>query len=283
VLDRFAGGLLFYYFGNVDQVSHMMWRARDPRHPAYDAARDRVHEKTIEELYVGLDKIVAETIPRLGPEDLLVVMSDHGFTSWRRAFHLNSWLRDQGYLAVVDPKQTEDPGFFGNVDWTRTRAYALGLNGLYVNVKGREKNGVVDPGQRAALAEEIAEKLLATKDPASGAPAITKVYRREQVYKLAGHEDIAPDLIVGYAKGTRGSDESALGALTPEVIVDNKDPWSGDHCMDHEAVPGILLTSRALRKPAPSLQTLAAAILAEFGVEEFPAANGPQPTDSKED
>lgn len=274
VLDGFTDGLLFYYFGNVDQVAHMMWRARDPQHPAYDAARDRVHEKAVEELYAGLDAVVAETAARLGPEDVLVVMSDHGFTSWRRAFHLNSWLRDQGYLAVLDPKQTDDPGFFGNVDWTRTRAYALGLNGLYVNVKGREKDGVVDPAQREALAAEIGQKLLATIDPANGAPAITKVYRREQTYHLAGHEDIAPDLVVGYAKGTRGSDESALGALTRDVIVDNKDPWSGDHCMDHEAVPGILLTSRPLRKPAPSLQTLAAAILAEFGVEEFPAVGG---------
>jgi predicted AlkP superfamily phosphohydrolase/phosphomutase len=271
VLDGFSGGLLFYYFGNVDQVSHMMWRARDPQHPAYDPARDRVHEKAIEELYVGLDKVVGETTARLGPDDVLVVMSDHGFTSWRRSFHLNSWLRDQGYLAVIDPKQTEDPGFFGNVDWSRTRAYALGLNGLYVNVKGREKNGIVDPSQRESLAAEIAQKLLATKDPDSGAAAITKVYRREQVFRLAGHEDIAPDLIIGYAKGTRGSDESALGALTREVIVDNKEPWSGDHCMDHEAVPGILLTSRPLRKPAQSLEMLAAAILAEFGVEQFPA------------
>ena len=270
VLDGFGGGLLFYYFGNVDQVSHMMWRARDPQHPAYDPTRDRAHEKVIEELYVGLDAIVAMTAARLGPDDLLVVMSDHGFTSWRRAFHLNSWLRDHGYLAVLDPRRADDPGLFGNVDWSRTRAYALGLNGLYINVKGREKDGIVDPRARESLAAEIAAKLLATLDPATGKPAVTKMYRREEVFHLAGNEDIAPDLVVGYAKGTRGSDESALGTLTPGVIVDNMDPWSGDHCMDHEAVPGILLTSRALRKPAPSLQTLAAAILAEFGVDRFP-------------
>jgi predicted AlkP superfamily phosphohydrolase/phosphomutase len=274
VLDRFTGGLLFYYFGNGDQVAHMMWRARDPGHPAYDAARDRAHEKTVEEIYAGFDALVGETAARLGPNDLLVVMSDHGFTSWRRSFHLNSWLRDQGYLAVRDASRVEDPGYFENVDWSRTRAYALGVNGLYVNLKGREKDGTVGAGERDALLAEIAAKLLGTRDPATGAPAITKVYRREQVFTSAGNDDVAPDLIVGYAKGTRGSDESALGALTREVIVDNKDPWSGDHCMDHEAVPGVLLTSRQLRKPAPSLQTLAAAILAEFGVQEFPAAAG---------
>ena len=270
VLDRFDDGLLFYYFGNVDQVSHMMWRPMDPQHPAYDPEHDVQHAQVVEELYAGLDAIVGDTLARLGEDDLLVVMSDHGFTSWRRSFHLNSWLRDNGYLALLNPHRKDDPGFFGNVDWARTRAYALGLNGLYVNLKGREVPGAVDPGDRDALLAEIRERLLQMQDPATGAPAITKVYRREEVYTAAGHEDIAPDLIVGYAKGTRGSDESALGGLPPEVIVDNTDPWNGDHCMDHEAVPGILLTNRALRKPAPTLQTLAGAILAEYGIDAFP-------------
>ena len=271
VLDRFESGLLFYYFGNGDQVAHMMWRARDPQHPAYDPARDRAHERIVEDLYAGFDRVVGETLARLGADDLLVVMSDHGFTSWRRVFHLNSWLRDNGYLAVKDPARTDDPGYFENVDWRRTRAYGLGINGLYINLAGREKDGVVTPAERETLVSEIAQKLLATTDPATGGPVATKVYRREQVYRLAGLDDVAPDLVVGYAKGTRGSDESALGALTKDVIVDNKDPWSGDHCMDHESVPGVLLTSRRLRKPAPSLETLAGAILAEFGVDDFPS------------
>lgn len=270
VLDGFSDGLLFYYFGNVDQVSHMMWRPRDPGHPAYNAEVDARHARVVEELYQGLDAIISDTLERLGPDDLLVVMSDHGFTSWRRAFHLNSWLRDQGYLAVRDPSRLDDAGFFTAVDWSRTRAYALGLNGLYINLKGREKDGVVEPGAREALVSEIAERLLGTRDPATGHPAITKVYRREQVYAMAGNEDVAPDLVVGYAKGTRGSDESALGGLSREVIVDNTSPWSGDHCMDHETVPGILLSSRPLRRPAPAIEQLAAAILAEFGIDGFP-------------
>lgn len=121
VLDRFDDGLLFYYFGNVDQVSHMMWRARDPQHPAYNAVTDSPNATVVDELYRGLDAIVTDTLATLGPDDLLVVMSDHGFTSWRRAFHLNSWLRDNGYLTLVDPNRRDDPGFFGNVDWARTR------------------------------------------------------------------------------------------------------------------------------------------------------------------
>ena len=171
---------------------------------------------------------------------------------------------------MVDPNRRDDPGFFGNVDWARTRAYAIGLNGLYVNLKGRERDGIVEPGARESLAKEIAGKLLGTVDPATGSAAITRIYRREDVYHLTGNEDIAPDLVVGYAKGTRGSDESALGSLPPQVIVDNTSAWSGDHCMDHLTVPGILLSSRALKRPAATIENLAAAILAEFGIDGFP-------------
>lgn len=271
-LARFHDGFLFYYFGNVDQVSHMMWRARDPQHPAYDPAVDRQFEHVIEDLYVGLDAVVGRTLDTLGEQDLLVVMSDHGFTSWRRSFHLNSWLRDNGYLRPLGLLSADQSVPFGSVDWRHTRAYAVGLNGLYLNVKGREAYGTVAPEEREALAAEIADKLLKTVDPATGTPAVTQVFKREAVYKVAGHEDIAPDLIVGYAKGVRSSDESALGGLAPEVIADNRDPWSGDHCMDPATVPGILFSSRPLRKPAPDLRTLAGSILSEFGIETFPTA-----------
>jgi predicted AlkP superfamily phosphohydrolase/phosphomutase len=276
VLDRFKDGLLFYYFGNVDQIAHMMWRARDPGHPAHDPAIDPKYADVIEARYVGLDRIVGDTLDAIGTDGTLVVLSDHGFTSWRRSFHLNTWLKQEGFLTLANPAREDDPGFFGNVDWSRTRAYGIGLNGLYVNVQGREMSGAVAPGDRERVMEEIAAKLLQTIDPATGQPAITKVYRREQVYTDAGFFDRAPDLVVGYAKGTRGSDESALGSIPPEVIVDNTDPWSGDHCMDHEAVPGVLLSNRRLRKPAPSLDKVAAAVLAEFGIDEFPVrpANG---------
>lgn len=269
-LDRFARGLLFYYFGNVDQVAHMMFRARDPEHPAYDPAADAAYARVVEELYVGLDRIVGDTLDALGPEDTLVVMSDHGFASWRRTFHLNTWLKEEGFLTLANPGRQDDPGFFGNVDWSRTRAYGLGLNGLYINVRGREGSGVVEPAERARVMDEIAARLLATIDPATGQPAVTKVYRREDVYTDAGLFDRAPDLVIGYAKGTRGSDETALGGIPKDVLVDNTEAWSGDHCWDHETVPGVLLSNRPLRKPAPSLATLAAAVLAEFGIDQFP-------------
>jgi predicted AlkP superfamily phosphohydrolase/phosphomutase len=271
VLDEFTDGLLFYYFENLDQVSHMMWRARDPGHPAYDAARDAPFSAVVDDLYVAFDQIVGETMRRIGSDTTLIVMSDHGFASWRRSFNLNSWLRDNGYLDVVDPTVRDDPGLFQNVDWSRTRAYGLGLNGLYINLRGREKWGIVPPSDRSSLIDEIRQRLLGTIDPKTGRPAVTRVDRREQIYADAGHLAVAPDLIVGYADGTRVSNESALGGVPAGVLVDNTQEWSGDHCMDPETVPGILLTNRPLRQPAGSLDKVAGAILAEFGITGFPA------------
>ncbi len=271
VLSQFDKGFLFYYFGNVDQTSHMLMRSRDPGHPGYDPEVDPQYAGIIEDLYEELDGVVGYTLENMPPDTKLIVMSDHGFTSFRRAFNLNSWLRDHGYVVMKDPNRRDDPGYFLNVDWSKTRAYGLGLNGLYINLKGREKNGIVDASERGALMQEIKEKLLAEIDPATGEPAVTKVYISEEWYQDRGHLDIGPDMQVGYAKMTRGSNESALGEFPPEVIVDNTEEWSGDHCMDHEAVPGILLSSEPLVRPAGSLKDLGSSILAEFGIEQgFP-------------
>ncbi len=275
VLAQFRSGLLFYYFGNLDQVSHMMWRSMDPGHPAYDPAADAPFKHAVEAVYEQLDGVVGYTLERMGEGTTLIVMSDHGFTSWRRSFNLNAWLRDNGYLALKNPYLKKDRGLFTNVDWFGTRAYGVGLNGLYINLAGRERNGIVPPGERRALMDEIARRLEETIDPGTGRPAVTRVFKREDAYKDRGEIDIGPDLVVGYAKGTRCSNGSALGEVGGEVLSDNHDEWSGDHCMDPAGVPGILTSSRPLRRPAPALKDLAAAVLAEFGIDGFPS-RGPE-------
>ena len=268
VLDQFQEGLLFFYLGNVDQVSHVMWKVLDPGHPMYDPDVDPKYAGLIADLYVGMDAVVGQALERLTTGDTLFVMSDHGFASWRRSFHLNAWLKEKGYLAVKDPGMENDPGLFMNVDWAHTRAYGVGLNGLYINLKGREKNGIVPEEKRKALMDEIAAALLAEVDPKTGGPVVTKAYQREEAYKDRGELEIGPDIIVGTAKGTSISGHSALGAVGKEALTDNVDEWSGDHLMDHETVPGILLTNRPLKKPAPRLQDLAQSVLLEFGIDE---------------
>jgi predicted AlkP superfamily phosphohydrolase/phosphomutase len=272
VLGAFERGLLFYYMGSADQVSHMLWDSLDPQHPQYDPEVHPAFADVIPSIYARLDEMIGLTLEKLRPEDTLVVMSDHGFTSWTRTFNLNAWLAENGYLVLGNPERRAAKGFFSGVDWSKSRAYGLGINGLYLNLAGREKNGVVAPGDRLALMREIHDKLLQVVDPATGGPAITKVYLRDEAFRDRGHEEVGPDLVIGYAKGTRCSGDSSIGGIADEVFEDNTDDWPGDHLMDHETVPGILATNRPLARPVANLRELAPAILAGFGVEGFPAA-----------
>ncbi len=265
-LRRFDRGLLFYYWGNADLVSHMMWRPLDPGHPAYDPVKDPPFADAVPQAYVEADRLVSYALDHVGPDTLVIAMSDHGFTSWRRTFHLNAWLHQHGYLAVKDETLPAGLELFTNLDWARTRAYGFGLNALYVNLKGREKDGIVPPADRDALLAELKQALETTIDPHTGKPAVGHVYLRDQTYSDGGQRAIGPDAVIGYAKGTRGSDESALGEVEREVLTDNDKAWSGDHEMDSPAVPGILATSRPLKRPARNLRELNASVLAEFGI-----------------
>ena len=269
LLPQFRRGLLFYYFGHIDQVSHMMWAPRDPTHPAHDPVADARYAGVVEDLYIQADSIVGEVLT-LGGDATVIVMSDHGFASWKRAFNLNTFLRQRGYLALNERSRDSGAAYFPGVDWSRTQAYGLGLNGLYVNVRGREPFGSVPLDQHRLIAEEVAAALLRVTDPATGQPVVARVYRREEIYRDTGHLELGPDLIVGYAIGYRTSNESALGQVTPQMIADNVSAWSGDHAMVHDAVPGILFSTQPLKQPVTSLRDLAAAVLAEFGIEGFP-------------
>jgi predicted AlkP superfamily phosphohydrolase/phosphomutase len=268
VLHRFDRGLLFFYEGNTDLISHMMWRAMDPGHPAYDPVKDPPFADAVPSAYVEADRLVTYALDHLDKDTLVIAMSDHGFASLRRTFDLNAWLHQNGYLAVMDESLPAGRELFTNVDWARTRAYGLGLNGLYVNLRGREKDGIVPPSERDALLVEIKVRLEATIDPSTARPAIGHVYLRDETFTDGGQREVGPDAVVGYAKGTRGADSSALGEVAREVLTDNDKPWSGDHEMDSPAVPGILASSRLLKRPARNLRELHASVLAEFGLKE---------------
>ena len=268
VLRQFDRGLLFYYWGNADLISHMMWRPMDPGHPAYDPVKDPPYADVVPSAYEEADKLVTYALDHMGEDTLLIAMSDHGFTSWRRTFHLNAWLHQNGYLAVKDESLPAGRELLTNVDWTRTRAYGFGLNSLYVNLQGREKDGIVPASEYGALLAEIEQRLEATIDPWNAKPAIGHVYLRDQAFSDGGQRAIGPDAVIGWAKGTRGADSSALGEVEREVLSDNDKPWSGDHEMDTPDVPGILATSRPLKRPARNLRELHASVLAEFGVED---------------
>ncbi|NKB89731.1 MAG: hypothetical protein GKS06_16060 [Acidobacteria bacterium] len=274
--DTFEGGFLFSYFGSGDQTSHVMWGVtRDTGHPQYDPALHDQYRELIPNIYEEFDALIGETLDTIDDNTTLVVMSDHGFASWRRSFNLNTWLVENGYMTLQRQTSLPVKEFFNGVDWRRTRAYSIGISALYLNLRGREPSGQVAPGDRMALLEQIERDLLATIDPVTGEPAVTKIYIRERDFHDRGNLEIGPDIIVGFANGTRGSGNNALGGIAEEVITDNTEEWSGDHIMDHRTVPGVLFASRPLQREATSLQNLAAALLAEFGIDDFPDGTTP--------
>jgi predicted AlkP superfamily phosphohydrolase/phosphomutase len=273
-LDRYEWGLLYCYFSTVDPLQHMFWRLRDQEHCMYDEELAAKYGGVIEHYYTRLDSVLGGAISRVGDDATVIVLSDHGFTTFRKNFHLDTWLYWNGYISLRDEFREESDEFFENVDWSGTRAYALGLNGLYINQIGRESGGIVAPGpEKEHLLDELRDKLLAVTDPENGRQVIAAVYKTGECYSGGCAED-APDLIIGYGAGYRGSWETALGKVTRSLLTDNAKKWSGDHCMAKEVIPGVLFTNRRIGYTRPALYDLAPTILAEFGIDKHPGMDG---------
>lgn len=259
-LDRRDSELVVSVFVQTDRVSHMFWRGLDERHPLH-AESSPLARGAIEHSYREADRVLGEVVRRLKPDDKLIVLSDHGFSSFRRAVNLNRWLIDRGYLALAAGADPNRP-LFAAVDFSRTRAYALGLNGVYVNRRGREPQGIVADADVAALKRELSLGLAQLRDPADDAAMVHAVYDADTLYS-AEHRDEAPDLVVGYAPGYRASWQTSLGAAPAELVVDNRQPWSGDHCIAPDAVPGVLFASFKPQRPVDGIADLAALIASE--------------------
>ena len=263
-LKTFEEGLLFFYFSSVDQGCHMLWQYMDADHPAHSA--DPQLAKSVETIYRGLDESLGQVLKAAGDDTTVIVMSDHGFCPFYRGVNLNTWLYEKGYVTLRNPARQGQFPLFANVDWTRTRAYAMGLNGLYVNLKGREKNGIVEPGEaHTQLLDELEKELRLLRDPENDQPAVTLTVRPRRDFH-GKHAKNGPDIIVGYNSGYRSSWESPLGEFPKDLFVDNHDAWSGDHAVDYRHVPGVLLTNRKITLEEPALYDLTVAILALYGV-----------------
>ena len=273
-LDRFDWGLLYCYFSTTDCLQHMFWRMIDPGHPMYDSTLAEQYGGTIQHYYARMDSVLGHAVERVGKDATVIVVSDHGFTSFRRNVHLNTWLYQNGYIALKDSYRGASDEFFENVDWSHTKAYALGLNGLYINEVGREQEGIVAPGaEKEALLNELAAKLEAITDSKTGEQAIEKAYKTSEYYS-GESVGLAPDMIVGYAGGYRASWETSLGKITRTLFTDNAKRWSGDHCMASDVIPGILLTSKPIAVSNPALYDMAPTMLGEFGIDKLPNMNG---------
>jgi predicted AlkP superfamily phosphohydrolase/phosphomutase len=267
-LERFREGLFFMLYDTPDRVQHMMWRFRDREHPYFNADAGPELATRIEEHYQRCDRLLADVLDKVDQNTLLMVLSDHGFGSFRRAFDTNTWLWQNGLLALKDSrKPSEDLGEgFAAVDWSRSYAYAVGLGGIYLNFKGRERGGILEEGADAERVRRAIQTGMADfPDADTGRPAVRSVSRREELYSgpFAGN---APDLLVNFYPGFRVSWKTAVGGFSNALLENNTRRWSGDHIVDPESVPGILFMNRAARHNHARIIDLAPTILNHLGV-----------------
>jgi predicted AlkP superfamily phosphohydrolase/phosphomutase len=242
----------------------MFWRyLSDGKAVRPEAAR---YADVIERNYRQMDELVGRILREISSDTILFVISDHGFASFARGVNLNSWLWQEGYLALKTAGPPSGDWFKG-VDWERTRAYALGLNGLYINQKGRERTGMVsEGGETEALKAELRQKLTGLRDPETQQVAIREVFDRRAVFR-GPYSENAPDLIIGYDRGYRVSWDSVTGKVTRAVFEDNLKAWSGDHCIDPRLVPGVLFSNHRIAAEAPAIVDIAPTVLDLFGVK----------------
>ena len=260
-MENYDDGLLFFYFSSTDLQAHMFWWDSDEKHPTRSANDAKTYFSHLQGIYSKLDSVVGDILNRYGDKATIIVMSDHGFANFKRQFNLNSWLRDNGYLYPPD-----STSILRDVNWSKTRAYGLGINGLYLNLNGRERDGIVAPGsQSEELIEELTSKLEAVRDT-NGRQVIRKAHRTDKAYSGPATA-LAPDLIIGYYRDYRASWATCLGDMTRDVLLDNDSAWSADHCADVSEVPGVIFSNKPIAANTPALIDVAPSILTEFGLE----------------
>lgn len=285
VLNRTRPDLFVTVFQATDKVQHMFWRLIDPQHPMYNRRLAAQYGDAIDRVYMRCDSLVGELLPlcRDGRTTLLVV-SDHGFASFRKAVNINTWLVRNGFmkLSKLDPvrdRNLEDlfgrGTFWPNVDWDHTRAYALALGQIYVNLKGRESHGIVAAGaEYDSVRSEIVRRLKTLRDPDTGAPVVHRVYRSEEIFHGPFFGD-APDMVVGFERGYRVSWQTSLGGIPPEVIEPNLRRWSADHCsVDPSEVPGVFFSSRPVDAADPRITDVAPTVLSGLGLKPPASMDG---------
>ena len=265
-LKNIKHGLCICVFDGTDRIQHAFWRQMDENHPAHNGKFIGVKTWAIEEIYKRADNLLEKIMKQYNEKNtLIMIISDHGFNGFRYGVDLNRWLEENGYLKLKDAGRNKKN--LSGVDWSKTRAFAMGLSGIFLNTKGRESKGIVDSKTEApGLREEIAGKLRQLKDPIRNQQAVKQVYNAQKIYH-GPYKNNAPDLIVGYQVGYRASWETAVGQVTEQIFHDNIKAWSGDHCIDHSLVPGVLFCNHKINDERPRLMDIGPTVLKLFGVE----------------
>ena len=264
-LKKNKEGLVVSVFDTTDRIQHMFFRYLDDTHPANAGKDSETHKMAIQDLYRRMDQMLGDVLTQIRSDDLLMIISDHGFTQFKWGVNLNTWLWQNGYL-VLKPGKTPGGQWLKDVDWSHTRAYAFGLTGVFINLKDRESQGIVANGdERLKLQLELKEKLEAIVDRDNGKRPVRRAML-SQMNLNGPYVDDSPDLIVGYEKGYRSSWNCAVGRITDQVIEPNTRHWSGDHSVDPELVPGVFFSNWKLTEENPTIMDIAPTIQNLFGI-----------------
>jgi predicted AlkP superfamily phosphohydrolase/phosphomutase len=230
-VSGFKEGVLAAVFDSLDRVQHMFWRDRPD---------------IVDGWYERLDGLLGRIQDQAGEGDgrelRILVISDHGFADFEMKVHLNRWLIDRGYLVLKDYR---DSGVLEDVDWSRSRAYAIGLTSIYLNQTNREGLGIVQEADRDMLLESLKGDLIQWQGP-DGRKVVNGVWCGEEVYS-GPWTTYGPDIVVGFNAGYRASAQTGLGGWEKDALEPNRDHWGADHCMDPAIVPGVLFSNRNLK------------------------------------
>ncbi len=261
--------LFISVFTATDRAAHMFFRLLDSAHPRYDAALAGKYGDALLKVYQKMDQAVGRVMAALNEKDTLMVLSDHGFHSFRRGLNVNSWLVQNGFMTLKTGRSYSTKEFLQEVDWSRTQAYSLGTGQVYINLEGREGQGIVSPdGEYEQVVDRITRGLEQVRDPRTGDQVIIRAHKGRSIYH-GKHLDEAPDIRLGFRDGYRTSWETTLGGIPRDLMADNTKKWSGDHAASDTAdTPGILLCSRKIGSEQPDIMDMAPTALAHCGIEQ---------------
>jgi predicted AlkP superfamily phosphohydrolase/phosphomutase len=269
-LKSYKFGAFFFYFDTLDTIQHMFWRYLDDKNKSMQ--NDLRYKDTVYHYYEQIDQVVGEVIKVLDDSVTLIVLSDHGFGPFRRSVHLNRWLLEQGYLFLKNEANSNQE-FLEGIDWSKTKAYALGFGGIYLNKVGREYYGIVDAAEEGQIKKELLNKLSGMIDPVTGEKIVNNVYSAELIYNGPYTKD-APDLFVGFKRGYRASWQTAIGGMSDAALIeDNSKKWSGDHFFDPKEVPGVIFINKEIKLNNPSIIDIASILFSVFGIAKPEAVN----------
>lgn len=265
MIDSYKEGVLACVFDSLDRIQHMFWKSRPD---------------IIESWYLKLDALAGKIINNLsGKPDAdqikLLFLSDHGFNNFEHKVNLNRWLINKGYLQLRSDAGSQT---FSDVDWIKSRAYAIGLNSIYLNLAGRESQGLVTGTQKVEILETIRTDLLQWKGP-DGKSVFHRIQANPEAFQ-GPLSEYGPDLVLGFNPGYRASAKTGLGGWGDKTIEQNSDHWEGDHCFDSEVVPGVLFNNGGLDNfPSPSYADIPAMTIDK----ELENPQSPDPVISDED